>query len=612
MIVSFRRSRRNIEAVEPGPASQRSVTDLMMQFESIGAGCEFGVVQRCCGAEPLDLLRFTGSAVANLVHLLESGLDDFLSPEDIGIEVQEADQEYLVFSRGYGDFRSHTHAFVERHDKATILTRETKKAGYLKRRFLSDWSDAARVYVHCGCEDEASILKLHAALRVRSDCVLLWVGIARSPQERGRVDVLAPGLLRGYVAHHGTFDNGPRLDLPGWALVCRNAIAIVRGLSGSSPSGPNPIAAQFDWSHAPGGALQSGPTSGRCRVLHATAFSVAVGQVRVTAKIPGKTHCVFSVWVRLAASFEGRNMILTADDVVLVNSRRADLSLCETWQQIWIIVRAVEPKELLHISLYVEATKGSEFAFGGWQFEEGGIPDESLLPTEAALIEELGPGGMKPPLSQPVRSWAARALVRAASRVQPPEPSTPPSLDEMTANGFLAAANSMFAATLFDEADSLLRAGMILFPWQAEIFTHYALCAELRGSSIEAVDRWQNVVDFFPQFALGHYRLAESMEKCGKVDRALAIIECALPNHGNDVIMVAVSARVYAVAQQWGLAVALWDRAIAMTGARPEWRDARAAVAERAALILSDADPTGLFPAAEVLRPRREIAFPET
>ena len=104
----------------------------------------------------------------------------------------------------------------------------------------------------------------------------------------------------------------------------------------------------------------------------------------------------------------------------------------------------------------------------------------------------------------------------------------------------------------------------------------------------------------------------ESMEKCGKVDRALAIIECALPNHGNDVIMVAVSARVYAVAQQWGLAVALWDRAIAMTGARPEWRDARAAVAERAALILSDADPTGLFPAAEALRPRREIAFPET
>ncbi len=306
----------------------------------------------------------------------------------------------------------------------------------------------------------------------------------------------------------------------------------------------------------------------------------------MTAKISAKTLCVFSVWVRLAAAFQGRAMILTAGDVVLVNYRRADLSLRETWQQIWIIVRVVEPKEVLNLSFYVEATRGSEFLFGGWQIEEGGIPDESLRPTEAASTEDLDPGGMKPPRSQPIRSWAARALVRAASRLQPSEPSMPPSADEMIANGFLRAANRLFAATLFDEADSLLRAGMILFPWQAELFTHYALCAETNGNAVEAVERWKDVVNFFPQFALGHYRLAESMEKCGKVDRALAIIEFALPNHGDDVNMIAAAARVYATAQRWALAVALWDRAIAMTGGRPEWREARA-VAERAA-----ADPS--------------------
>ena len=111
--MSFHRSRRNINVAEPGPASQRSVADLMMHFESISAGREFGMVQRRCGAEPLDLLRFTGSAVANLVDLLESNLADFLSPDDIGIDVHGAEREYMVFSRRYGDFRSHTHAFVE-------------------------------------------------------------------------------------------------------------------------------------------------------------------------------------------------------------------------------------------------------------------------------------------------------------------------------------------------------------------------------------------------------------------------------------------------------------------------------------------------------------------
>jgi hypothetical protein len=33
---------------------------LVRRFRALGDNCEFGLVQRHCGAEPIDLLRFAG------------------------------------------------------------------------------------------------------------------------------------------------------------------------------------------------------------------------------------------------------------------------------------------------------------------------------------------------------------------------------------------------------------------------------------------------------------------------------------------------------------------------------------------------------------------------
>ena len=558
-----------------------------MDFESIGWNCEFGMVQRAFGAEPLGLLRFTGARIGNLIEVLESGFCDFLSAEDFAIEVKGSEQEYMVFSRAFGDFHAHTNAFVSRDREAAVFAREFKKASYLKRRFEQDWRSANRVYVHSGYNDEASILKLHAALRARSDCALLWVVEARTPEERGKVEVRGPKLLRGHVAHYAGFDDGLRLDLQGWAMICRSAEAILRGLPEPALPVPSPIAADFAWSSALCGALQAGAAIGHCRVLHAIGSRVRVGRVRITAPFPAKSLVVFSIWVRLAAPFRGRDMRLTIEGAVHINQRRADRQ--DTgWQQIWVVARIVEPSQALDVSLEVEAPRGSEFLFGGWQIEEGGLPHEGLRPPETARFGPPAP--IETSLSGSKRIVRLAARLMAGSRAHAPETSTVSSVDSLTAYGLLFAADSMIKEKLYDEADGLLLAGMLLFPQQAELFTHYAFCAQSRGWFAEAVGRWRNVAELFPQFALAHWRLAQNLRRCGETGRALAVIERALPQHRDDPAVLAEAAEVYAAMGRWPEALAHWDEVFARGGSRPEWHKARAHAAGAVALPPGETD----------------------
>src|SRR5216683_6255225 len=73
-----RRSRRTAEGGRR--LAGLSARELMYRFASLGDNCEFGLVQRRCGAEPLGLFRFATIGPESLVQLLEAGLDDLLDP----------------------------------------------------------------------------------------------------------------------------------------------------------------------------------------------------------------------------------------------------------------------------------------------------------------------------------------------------------------------------------------------------------------------------------------------------------------------------------------------------------------------------------------------------
>ena len=57
-------------AVAPGPCHDSP--RLLQQAEGLGENCDFGVVQRAAGIEPLGLLRFGACNAADRVELLRT------------------------------------------------------------------------------------------------------------------------------------------------------------------------------------------------------------------------------------------------------------------------------------------------------------------------------------------------------------------------------------------------------------------------------------------------------------------------------------------------------------------------------------------------------------
>src|SRR5260370_7223758 len=78
-----RRSRRTAEGERR--LAGLSARELMYRFASLGDNCEFGLVQRRCGAEPLGLFRFATIDVKDLARALEARLPAIPDPHCIQI-----------------------------------------------------------------------------------------------------------------------------------------------------------------------------------------------------------------------------------------------------------------------------------------------------------------------------------------------------------------------------------------------------------------------------------------------------------------------------------------------------------------------------------------------
>ena len=62
-----------------------------------------------------------------------------------------------------------------------------------------------------------------AALTAVISLSLLWVLPADATHPSGMVEVLLPGLLRGYVDRFAPYSNAPDISLPAWTDLCEAA-----------------------------------------------------------------------------------------------------------------------------------------------------------------------------------------------------------------------------------------------------------------------------------------------------------------------------------------------------------------------------------------------------
>ena len=202
---------------------------LMMQFESLGENCEFGLAQRRCRSEPLGLLRFASTPLSALIAALKLRFEGLGDADQIEVRVSGNHLEYLVLDRRYG-ILYHPWLLVGEADPDDILQREMKRLPLLKRKLLQDLEEATKIFVYRGMRPlpRTMMLRLLAGLREYGPINLLWVELQDAAHPAGTVETIADGLLKGYIDRFAPGENAHDLSLDCWITLCRRALAIVR------------------------------------------------------------------------------------------------------------------------------------------------------------------------------------------------------------------------------------------------------------------------------------------------------------------------------------------------------------------------------------------------
>ncbi|HYZ25042.1 MAG TPA: hypothetical protein VE690_23105 [Rhodopila sp.] len=222
-----------------------SLAELALRFESLGENCEFGLFQRRCDAEPLGLLRFSSTFMRNLIRGIDTSFDALGATDDIDPRLEGGPpREYMIHEKKYGLVY---HTFVHEGQRSVWLMREQEAARlkFLRRKFLEELQLGQKIFVYklASGVSEEEILPLYLALNRHGPATLLWVVPAERARPPGTVEVLMPGLLKGYIDRFAPDHNAHDLSMEGWLRVCANAYALTRlQPAPSSAETPEPFA----------------------------------------------------------------------------------------------------------------------------------------------------------------------------------------------------------------------------------------------------------------------------------------------------------------------------------------------------------------------------------
>ncbi len=215
--------------------SETAESKLLSRFESLGAtaaGCEFGLVQRRFGCEPLGLLRWAKIDLDGLVGALGDEFAGIGTAENTQLLIRAEDedhQEYYVEDRRLG-YSTHTFVKVEDTSFDRMLAQSLRRLTFLRAKLIEDLRAGEKVFVYklgAKFSDESGMRRLFDAVRAYGDNVLLCVTMADDAHPVGTLRMLEPGLFAGYV---GTFMGVGRagaagIDMQRWRSFCEQVVA---------------------------------------------------------------------------------------------------------------------------------------------------------------------------------------------------------------------------------------------------------------------------------------------------------------------------------------------------------------------------------------------------
>ena len=167
---------------------------LLARFESLGDNCEFGIVQRLAGIEPLGLLRWSNIQPAKLAQILNNGFEGVGDPANTELSVTVTG-DYHLFDRRY--FGMHTFINSGHASAEDLLPKMCRRLRFLKDKMIEDLTDGEKIFVHKATHESLSLDAMRAiktAMQRYGNGVLLCVQRPPVPDLDKSVEVVEDGL----------------------------------------------------------------------------------------------------------------------------------------------------------------------------------------------------------------------------------------------------------------------------------------------------------------------------------------------------------------------------------------------------------------------------------
>jgi hypothetical protein len=250
------------ESVEELPAAVHDalgidVAEIMRVFESLGDNCAFGLAQRKAGADVLGLLRFANSPLKHLMSALEDEFQAIAETAKLEMRWVPSDPGEFILSLNEYGLRWHTNVFDASVDQPTLFAQQSMRLSYLRRKFYEGLKAGRKIFTISRAEprkhpipmpdaDElpyweekpeplrlAELLPLYGILnRYGTNTLLYLVPVARG-RRSGTVELLAPGVMRGYVDDFVITPDPKTRDHAAWLRVAVNAWLLDKGPNAS-------------------------------------------------------------------------------------------------------------------------------------------------------------------------------------------------------------------------------------------------------------------------------------------------------------------------------------------------------------------------------------------
>jgi len=215
-----------------------SISNILMHFESLGGpgggGCEFGLVQRNFGAEPIGLFRWASLSTSNLIAALNSRLEGIGSPDQTALVVPEnasGDSEYLVRDTRF-KIRMHTFSKVGEVPPEKLQQQWCARLKFLARKLMADLETGKKIFLYRPgvLLTAAEINQLSSAMRRYGENYLLLIQTEDASHRNGTVEFASPHLMIGYIDRlnwepkRATYQP----SFASWARLCSQTLALCK------------------------------------------------------------------------------------------------------------------------------------------------------------------------------------------------------------------------------------------------------------------------------------------------------------------------------------------------------------------------------------------------